>query len=549
MKTGIPEDSALKSQLWWTLALVVATAILLGRRGFVHHVEQGKTASQIFSLRARCLPYITLWAVLAILAVVLAFFQDISECISVAGLVFGEFVAVCLWQHYFENNDFVLQYVKENKKRLRYLLTHGMGMNDVEFQKFCHAVEADQVEFWRTHLGNRKWSRVNREELGKLLFDSGIESGRTMTRTLWEGALFDVEAFMREWLKGIKHVRVPERLAEPMQRGGNSNDQALSCVGIILANETREVREARKKDGAKHAVGQFCASRIAMRKAAAEGILHWPNCLSQVDEIEILDDIQWNTEELYVLDKGIRLPCSQEKIPFSVLYSLRAIIEAGYLRISPEGTINAEVTFKYANMVFKKDEWNPLRTIERKPFRYITSATWMSGDPAFMVDQRETSEEKAQLDGSGYLDGVLKLKANVDVKKAEWTWLEQANIQQSEAEIWGKTEDFIQPKGVCFLNWPTLWAIKALWFIFGLIVRFRNLLTNVQQPSGRTRDSTTVNPSDSLEHETSGHVLFDEGKRAMRSFIHRKEADEIREKCNSPPDCTITLLGDVPEQD
>ena len=464
MANKIPEE--LECQLWWTLALVVATAILLGRRGYVHYVEQGKSAAQVFALRARSLPYISAWAVIAVLAVILAFFHDPAEGVGVAGVVVAEFVAVCLWRDYFGNSDFVTQYVKENKERLKYLLTLGLGMNVTEFEEFCHTVEEELVEFWRKHLKNKKWNELCDEELGTLLFNSGIESARVMTRALWEGVLFDVAAFMREWLSGVEQVRIPASVAGALHERGDADDQALFCVGIILANETRTVRTGRDNGQAGLTGRQFSAARIARRKTAAEGILHWPNCLSRVDNVEIRN-VDWKTDNLSVLKQREKLPCSKERLPISVLYSLTEIIKAGYLRISPEGKISTDVTFKYSNMVFKKDAWNQLRTIERKPFRFITSATWMSGDPAFMVEQREITGAAAELDGSGYLDGVLHVEVDVDVKQEEKTWLEQNHATKSNADIWGDVASFVRPERVCFLNWPVLWMIQLMWVLVG----------------------------------------------------------------------------------
>ena len=139
----------------WRITLFLATGVLLGRRGFVHHAEQGKSADQVFALRARSLPYITVWAALMCVSVVLVSMAEPAECVVVAGLFVVELVAICLWREYFGNNDFVTQYAKETKERVTYLLTYGLAMNPTEFEEFWLKVDCELVEFWRKNLGNK----------------------------------------------------------------------------------------------------------------------------------------------------------------------------------------------------------------------------------------------------------------------------------------------------------------------------------------------------------------------------------------------------------
>ena len=132
----VPVADTVSGDFCWRITLFLATGVLLGRRGFVHCVQRGRSSGQVFDLRARSLPYITVWAVLMCVTLVLVLVTDPAEFITVAGLFVFEFVAVTLWRDYFGNSDFVAQYVKETEKRLSYLLTHGPAMNAIEFEAF-----------------------------------------------------------------------------------------------------------------------------------------------------------------------------------------------------------------------------------------------------------------------------------------------------------------------------------------------------------------------------------------------------------------------------
>ena len=140
------------TKLYWILALGLAPAILVIPRTLVGWLERGKSAAQVFARRGQTLTFVTAWGAVAILAVVLAFFNDLKEGLEVAGVVCGEFVAVCLWREYFENHGFVTQFVKENKERLHHLLLAGIEMDGATIEAVFKAVENAVVEFWRNNL-------------------------------------------------------------------------------------------------------------------------------------------------------------------------------------------------------------------------------------------------------------------------------------------------------------------------------------------------------------------------------------------------------------
>ena len=66
--------------LCWILAIVLsATTAILAPITLVTWLERGKPPVEIFVLRGRSLPYVAIWSVVAIAAIVLAGFNGVAE--------------------------------------------------------------------------------------------------------------------------------------------------------------------------------------------------------------------------------------------------------------------------------------------------------------------------------------------------------------------------------------------------------------------------------------------------------------------------------------
>lgn len=464
-----------ESSLWWNLAWFLANAVIIGRRGYIFYKEEGLSASKHFTLRSNSMPYVTLWGILAVATIIFGFLAgDEGEFVNAVGVLGAEYVAVSLWSHYYGNGDLVTRVVKETRERLAYLLTQGLGMNFTEREQFWLALEGAVVNLWKKHLKEKRWDEFDIGQRNDLIFDTGVECGKVLDDHLWEGALYDVAAFFPEWRIAVEtecgNIRVPERIARGMRSGNDAGSQALLAVAVIVANEDHDLRESRK---CTLQVGerQFSASRIARRKTAAEGILRWPDALAGTSRVHFtLTNL--NLDDLVIVDRDREYPCTLPNLPYSVMYTLYHIIEAGYLKVKLDGTIAARVTFKYGNMVFNKDDWNPLKTIERKPFRFITSATWMSGEPAFVVEQREITGSAAHLDGSGYLRGVLKISGRAEEIGGTESWVERSRPPTDEDEsVWGKLEGIMHPEPLGIMQRPMMWLIQLIWCLMNCCTR------------------------------------------------------------------------------
>lgn len=201
-----------------------------------------------------------------------------------------------------------------------------------------------------------------------------------------------------------------------------------------------------------------------------------------------MENVEMNTDELFIVNGRHEYQSNERTMPYSVLYTLFEILRAGYLKIKPDGIIQANVRFKYGNMVFNKDEWNPLRTIERKPFRFVTSATWMAGDVAFVVEQREVTGSAADLDGSGYLKGVLKITAKAKEIGDRQPWVAHTEPVKETETAWGNLNDVADVKPISVFNRPVMWLIRVCWSVLGFLRRLIRVIGSiVQNPTSLTK--------------------------------------------------------------
>lgn len=465
----------LRSQVWWNSAFVIANAVLLGRRGYINYKEDGASAAERFSLRANSLPYITVWGFFAILTIVFAVLSEqTDELINAAGILALEFIAICLWHHHFGNGELMRMIVKETRERHMFLLVQGLGMKETEVEQHLFEIEKRVVDLWTEQLKEKEWNRWTKEGRDALLFNTGYLSGKVLEDHLWEGVLYGVEAFFPEWDADVEYLlsrglRVQEDVKQGILQENNADKQNL-YVAVLVANEDANVRRLRGSPSLQSGQ-QFCAARIARRKAAAEGILRYPNCLLPKASVHVswlkpnvdnLEKDNGNKEFVAVADL-----C---ELPHSVLYTLKEVLDAGYLKINKTKPTDISVVFKYGQMVFPKDQWNPVRTIQRKPFRYITSATWMSGDIAFAVEQREKLPVGTVLDGSGSLQGVLSMQISATEQEEEYSWLDRSAPPNENETIWGDLGDISHTRPTNWLNRPILWSTKLFWMFVECLV-------------------------------------------------------------------------------
>ena len=461
----------------WMLAIGLATiAGVCAPLSFLALFEQGKSPAEVFTLRGKSLRCVTVWIFLTIAAIVFAGFDGATKCIEVASPLLGAFIPVCVRRVYFENYDFVEQFVAENKKRLRHLLLEGIGIDELRFESISRAVEIAIVQFWKRQLTNKRWTELSAEEIGELSFSSGLETARVVVENMGEDVHWLVFAFMREWLLHVDHVRVPERAKRELE-GCSVANQAVSCIAIFLANETRQVREIRARHSTEIHRLHLPTAGIMARKTAAEGILQWPNCLAETTDIRI-KEIEYNTTELSVMINGQMQRCAKQDLPECVVYTLKKMIEAGYLNISPTGEICVAIRFSNLFMAVERKAWNSSKTIERGPFRHITSVAWMAEDPAFVVEKRDIIEGTSVAGGSQVLEGILRLKVDVEVRETETTWLQNADIRVNEADIWGRIEDFVQPVSFSLLfDGPALSMLKVVRRLYAVLAVIWNKLS------------------------------------------------------------------------
>jgi len=472
------------SALWWNVCWFIANGILIGRRGYIFYKEEGLRASRKFALRANSLPYVTLWSIFAIATVIFGILaEDEGEFVNAVGVLLAEFAGICLWWHYYGNGDLVCKVVNETRERLAFLLIQGLGMNATEREQFLEAMETAVVDLWTRRLKEKRWGAISPEEKNALMFDTGLECGKVLEKQ-WEGVLYDVAAFFHEWRSEVEtlrdHVRVPSHIATSMKCGNDAGSQALLCVAVLVANEDDQLRKSRIDNEQILEERQFCAARIARRKTAGEGILRWPDSVACASRVH-MSRISLDTSELYIVNRQHEYICGDNDLPFSVLYTVFEILRAGYLKIKSDGTIEASVTFKYGNMVFNKDQWNPLRTIERKPFRFVTSATWMAGDVAFVVEQREVNGSAADLDGSGYLKGVLKITACAHELGDCQPWVTHTEPVKETETSWGNLHGVTDVKPIAWPNKPIMWAIRATMGLLRFFSRVLRLIRGLKQ--------------------------------------------------------------------
>ena len=545
-------ESILCDPLWWNVCWFLSNGVLLGRRAYILYVEEGKSASQKFVLRSNSLGYASLWCIFAILTIVFVVFsEDPGEGVNAIGVLLVEFVAICLWRPYFGNGDLIQHVVQQTRNRMRFLLVQGLGLNATECARYWDANENAIVALWTRHLKDKRWKQFTPKERNALLFDTGIECGKVLEDNTWEGVLYDVAAFFQEWRTEVEEsrpLRVPEHIASSMIHGNDAGSQALLSVAVLVANEDPELRRTRDWDE-RLASRQFSAARIAKRKTAGEGILRWPDCVAQQPRFEIRGcDVDMT--DLKIVDGSHIMPCHGIRcLPASILYTLLEIVQCGYLRCQADGTIQADLTFKYGNMVFNKDQWDPLRSIQRKPFRYITSATWMAGDVAFVVEQREITGSAAELDGSGYLSGTLRLRFNVDVVDEETSWVERSYPSTKENEtIWGDVGEMEctnctihvlnKPMAalICvswLLTLMAVWLMKMAWY--GLICSCRCFSSFFVDPASAAKPNTMpVIPTAKTCRKTAAEMLvMSKSGRDNETTVHRAETMELVQRLGS----------------
>ena len=449
---------------FYSIPAIVLVAIVgvVAPLTFVAFLEQGKSAAEVFALRGKSLRYVTVWTAFAIAAIILAGFDGVTKCIEVIAVVLGEFIPVCFCRVYFENYDFVEQFVAENKKRLRYLLREGIGMDEFRFESISNAVENAAVEFWTKELTKKRWTELSGEEIGELMFASSIEAAAAIAEKMGEDVYWIVFAFMREWQMHVEHVRIPERAKRELE-GHSIEVKTLNCIAIILANETRQVRETRAQLLTDTHTPYLPAAKISAKKAATEGILRWPNGMFETTDIRIRK-IMYLTEELSVIIKGRTQVCTEQDIPDCVVHTLEKMIEAGYLRISQNGKINIAIWFRNPFMVVQGTDWNSSKTVELSAFRYVTSAMWMGDGLAFVLEKSDVIEGIEVVSGCRALGGMLKLEVDVDAEEKGRIWQQHHAICDMNG-VWGKIDTFIQMNGHCLLDLPVAWLVKAVWQI------------------------------------------------------------------------------------
>ena len=423
-------------------------------------LEQGKSPVEIFALRGRSLPWVASWTVAAVAAIGFTAVNGGTEWIEVTTVVLAAFIPVCFLRVYFENYDFVEQFVKETKERMRYLLFEGLGVDENTFESVSSAVETVLVEFWTKRL-TKRWTEFSESEIGEFMFDSGIETAKEIAEKFREDVQWSVFAFMREWQTYVERIRVPMRAKEELE-GDSESRETIDCIAIILANETPEVRDTR----ARHSQGANfpflpTAGRSAARNAATEGILLWPSCHLRNPEVEGVN-IGFDTAELSAVSEGVERPCVREDIPDCVVYTLRKMIEAGFLRLSPNGKTNVYISFQDEKMVFERKDWRFASTIERRPFRYITFVTLVNGNPAFTIERRGVIDGVVFVNGSRSLKGILGVEVNATVRAGGKTWLHDAELLRDEAKVWGMLESFVEPMPLCVASRLVLWMIRAV---------------------------------------------------------------------------------------
>lgn len=342
----------LESTLWWNVFWFAANGVLLGRRAYVLYKEEGLSACRKFDLRAKSLSYVTIWAIFAISTVVFASLpDDRGDAVNTFGILVGEYVAVCLWSHYFGHGSLILRIVMETRARMNQLLVVGLGMNATERELFWNTAEQAIIDLWTRQLKRKSWTSLSNQEKSDWIFETGLECGKILEKQ-WEGILHDVEAYFHEWRTEIEDdcrpIRLPKMIAESLKQGLYTGSEGILCVATIIANEDEDVR---KKRGCSVDLShrQFSASRIAKRKAAAEGILRWPNWLA-VNEKILLDSIESNSKDLVHVDGTKDFPIKGE-LPQSVMATLSEIVKTGYIKLLPQERTEVPIEFKYGNMV------------------------------------------------------------------------------------------------------------------------------------------------------------------------------------------------------
>lgn len=465
-------------EFWWNTAFVTAQAVLLGRRGYIMYKEEDAPASEKFLMRAQSLPYITLWMYLAVLTVILAFLsREWGDAVNVVGVFAAEYVAICMWRHYFEHGKVVGGLIKETRKRMLNLLVEGLGLSESELEQHLLKNETAVVAMLSQKFKEKQWRHMSAREKDELLYDIGLLSAKVLQDHLWEGVLYGAVSFFSEWRAGLKvmgkELGMPQECKDDMKGKDGSVNKHLLCVAIMIANEDKHLRVIRGPNPEYRAGRQFCAARIARRKAAAEGILRWPDCMLPRFVME-LDSVKADVSDLKRQNSDgefVRVE-SLKELPSSVLYTLKEILWEGYIKARKGAPTEVKVTFHYGSMVFPKELWNPLRVLARKPFRYITSATWMSGNVAFVVEQREALGTGVVQGGSGSLKGTLNLLIEMKENEEQGCWVDEAKAPNVSA--WGDLEGFDDHEHVSLLNQNTVFTIKLFWHTISYIIALRS---------------------------------------------------------------------------
>lgn len=462
--------------------------------------EEDAPASQKFSLRAQSVGYITVWGFAAVVTTSLAFLSgEWGDAVNVTGLFIAEFVAICMWRHYFEHGEVVAGLIKETRKRMLHLLVVGLGLSASELEQHLLMNETAVVAMLSQKLKEKPWKCLSAGEKDVLLYDIGMLSAKVLQDHLWEGVLYGAISFFSEWRAELEHLkqelRMPKACKQDLQETDGSVNKNLLCVAVMIANEDKQLREKRGPSPTSRVGRQFCAARIARRKAAAEGILRWPDCMLPRCVMEI-KHLEADVSNLSINKGGgfVKVE-NMEELPSGVLYTLREVICAAYIKANEVGPTEVTITFQYGSMVFPKDLWNPLRMLARQPFRYITSATWMSGNVAFVVEQREALGAGVVKGGSGSLEGTLKLSIIMKENDEQGCWVDQS--KPSDASAWGDLKDIDNHKHVGLINLVTICSIKVFWVLISYIIVLRSKIITLADklPTATRQKNPKVEPT------------------------------------------------------
>ncbi|GMH33148.1 hypothetical protein BSKO_00982 [Bryopsis sp. KO-2023] len=504
---------------YWNLAFVAGQAFLLGRRGWISFKEEALSPVERFQLRSDSLVYACWWALFSLLAIALAFVppDNWGEAVNMTGLLIAEFVAISTWRHYFESGDLVKRLVDETHARLRRLLIVGLGLTETELKRHLEVNEGEVVALIDKRLKEKPWHLWIAEERELLFFEISLTCANVIDDHLWEGALSGgCSAYFEEWRRNTFDckLRVPQVIKDGFNDKSGTVDARKLCVAVILSTEDPDFRANRSQELIPGR--QFVQTRTVRRKVISEGILRWPDCRDSWLGARI-NNIRADTDDLYLVrdpDEPERVHVKAdanepqrvgrlEKIPLSVLHTLREILSAGYIKISGE-TTKVDVEFKHGFMVFPKEQWNTLMRMRRRPFRFITAATWLAGNVAFKVEQKEEITRVSTPD-SGILQGTLKLCVEMEEDREQEDWLET----QTSENVWGDTTSIMEYKRPTPFERTLIVMIRGTWKLLAIgecIVMFPAKMKRIAARK-KAEETAPILPLNMVRRSTFGHLV------------------------------------------